>query len=316
MTIQKALTDLAERINAEHAACMASARDAVARAIEVGRLLAEAKDQVRHGEWAAWVAENCSFGIRQAQKYMRAHDNRVALEDQMRTPGSHLTSLNDAIALVSEPWEPTDLERCEATIEAGLSELEGMGFDRSDVVPLLAEALTAVESPDWGLDDAKTDQIRSRLADVRKTMSSPGWPPGETTEDKLRNTRETVDIASKLQNAAAAQKIRAERDLGDLVAKEPGAPKKFPINKKTACFVWGYEIPPYERDVEFHFQATYMPGHRDDGILIKFDGARKDPAEMMIGLTLDQAERLAGQIQGAVDAQRRVNKKLKEGPAS
>jgi hypothetical protein len=97
------LSDLAGRINAEHAACMAAAQDAVFRAIEVGRLLASAKGQVRYGEWAGWVAENCSFGIREAQRYMRVYANRGALEDQLRHGVSHLTGLRGAVAALASP---------------------------------------------------------------------------------------------------------------------------------------------------------------------------------------------------------------------
>jgi hypothetical protein len=97
------LSDLAGRINAEHAACMAAARDAVIRAIEVGRLLAEAKQQVRHGGWEPWVEANCAFGVRQAQSYMRAYHNRGLLEEQIRSGASHLTGLRGAMAMLAAP---------------------------------------------------------------------------------------------------------------------------------------------------------------------------------------------------------------------
>jgi hypothetical protein len=61
------LPELAGRINAKHEACLAAAQDAIALAIETGRLLEEAKRQVQHGEWAGWIESNCSFGIREAQ---------------------------------------------------------------------------------------------------------------------------------------------------------------------------------------------------------------------------------------------------------
>jgi hypothetical protein len=102
------LSDLAGQINAEHAACLASARDAVTRAIEVGRLLASAKGQVRHGEWAGWVEANCTFGLRQAQSYMRAHHNRAELEEQMRSGASHLTGLHSAVAALASPRHGDD----------------------------------------------------------------------------------------------------------------------------------------------------------------------------------------------------------------
>jgi hypothetical protein len=97
------LSDLATRINAEHAACIKAATDAIARSIEVGRLLEQAKEQVRHGEWSAWVEANCSFGIRMAQNYVRTYENRSTLEAEMRNGVSHLTSLRGAIRHLAEP---------------------------------------------------------------------------------------------------------------------------------------------------------------------------------------------------------------------
>ena len=101
--VRDKLASLAGRINAGHEECHAIARSAVAKAIEVGGWLAEARDQVDHGEWGAWVESNCVFTPRQAQKYMRAFENREAIEAEMRTPSSHLTSLNRALEVVAEP---------------------------------------------------------------------------------------------------------------------------------------------------------------------------------------------------------------------
>jgi len=101
------LPDLAERINAEHAECLAAARDAITGAIEVGRLLVEAKGQVKHGEWTPWIEKHCPFGDRQAQHYMRVYKGR----NQIRNGVSDLTSLRGAVAMLAEPKsEPTDLD--------------------------------------------------------------------------------------------------------------------------------------------------------------------------------------------------------------
>jgi hypothetical protein len=104
MMIQRTLPDLAGLINAEHEACLAAASDAITSAIEVGRLLCEAKAQVRHGEWAGWVEANCSFGVRQASSYMRAHANR----EQIGSGAADFGSLREAIAALAEPRPTLD----------------------------------------------------------------------------------------------------------------------------------------------------------------------------------------------------------------
>jgi hypothetical protein len=103
MTVPVALTDLVGQINAEHEACLAAAEDALVRALEVGRLLTEAKDRLRHGEWADWVEANCHFGVRQAQNYMRAHQNREGIAEQMRSSDSHFVGLHGVMAALAEP---------------------------------------------------------------------------------------------------------------------------------------------------------------------------------------------------------------------
>jgi hypothetical protein len=98
------LPDLAERINVEHAACLTAAQDAVGRAIEVGRLLVEAKGQVKHGEWTPWIEKHCPFGDREAQHYMKVYKGR----HQIRNGVSDLTSLRGAIAVLAEPKPESD----------------------------------------------------------------------------------------------------------------------------------------------------------------------------------------------------------------
>jgi hypothetical protein len=128
MNLPATLPDLAGRINAEHEACLASAQDAVSHAIEVGRLLVEAKDQVRHGEWSGWVEANCTFGIRQAQNYMRAHHNRGAIEGQMRSGDSHFVGLHGVVTALADsradPPATEDLDGREGLIPAAETDPE------------------------------------------------------------------------------------------------------------------------------------------------------------------------------------------------
>jgi hypothetical protein len=65
------LTDLAERIKAARQQAEESFRAGMTHAVEVGRLLIEAKDQLEHGEWLPWLKDHCDLTERLAQKYMR-----------------------------------------------------------------------------------------------------------------------------------------------------------------------------------------------------------------------------------------------------
>jgi hypothetical protein len=124
MTIQRTLPDLAGLINAEHDACIAAAGDAIAHALEVGHLLDEAKVQVQHGEWAGWVEANCTFGLRQAQNYMRVYRNRHRIESEMRNGVSHLDSFREAIAALADPRPTLDPPAESSWIPAGIPAAE------------------------------------------------------------------------------------------------------------------------------------------------------------------------------------------------
>lgn len=80
------LAELADRANAEHHAYEATQSAAVAHAIAAGEALHAAKARLKHGEWGAWVAENCEFSERTARRYMRiaAYRTRVADMDSVR----------------------------------------------------------------------------------------------------------------------------------------------------------------------------------------------------------------------------------------
>src|SRR3954451_15988576 len=97
------LGDLAKQINSQHKQCVAAASFAITSAIEVGKLLTEAKGRVKHGEWLAWVDSHCEFKARQAQNYMAAFEHRELIEERMRTSGAYLEGLHGALELIREP---------------------------------------------------------------------------------------------------------------------------------------------------------------------------------------------------------------------
>ncbi len=62
----------ADKINEAHRLAKASAETAVECAIECGRLLLARKDESKHGEFQAWIDENCKFSYSTAKLYMKA----------------------------------------------------------------------------------------------------------------------------------------------------------------------------------------------------------------------------------------------------
>ncbi len=67
------------RIRQLHLEARDLAEQAIERALEAGRLLAEVKAELKHGEFGSWVSANCGFTDRTARRYMRLYENRDAL---------------------------------------------------------------------------------------------------------------------------------------------------------------------------------------------------------------------------------------------
>ena len=85
-----------------------TAQDVVRSAIEIGRLLCEAKDRVSHGEWGAWLQENVSYSTTNANNMMRLYKEYRA-QDQLDIFGENGVdvfeglNLSQAIALLELP---------------------------------------------------------------------------------------------------------------------------------------------------------------------------------------------------------------------
>jgi hypothetical protein len=81
--IEKRLGKLAEEINQEHQAFRRAFKATFRSALRAGDLLNEAKAQAGHGNWTAWVKENCEFSDRTARVYMRLANNREKVEEML-----------------------------------------------------------------------------------------------------------------------------------------------------------------------------------------------------------------------------------------
>ncbi|WP_238122860.1 MULTISPECIES: DUF3102 domain-containing protein [unclassified Xanthobacter] len=62
---------LSDAINAAHQHVCEAGRSTLLFAKEAGEHLLKAKEQVRHGEFKAWIEKNCAVSYKQALKYMR-----------------------------------------------------------------------------------------------------------------------------------------------------------------------------------------------------------------------------------------------------
>jgi hypothetical protein len=93
------LAELASAIRSEHLQFEHSLRRGLQHALNAGRLLLQAKSMLPHGQWLGWLAENCPFSERTAQRYVRAVERLPELERK----ASSMTGLGivDAMRLLA-----------------------------------------------------------------------------------------------------------------------------------------------------------------------------------------------------------------------
>lgn len=92
--------DLATRANQLHEMALDAGKQTLEYAFECGRVLAEVKDSLGHGEWVPWVKENFRGSTRTAQRYLRLAANATTV--------SHLEAetLSEALAALATPKSP------------------------------------------------------------------------------------------------------------------------------------------------------------------------------------------------------------------
>lgn len=98
----EALDDLAGRINESYAKCVSALKVSTQHAIEVGKLLIEAKAKVPHGQWLPWIKENCDFSESLARKYMKVAEELPKLAGANQERVTDL-SFRQALELLQEP---------------------------------------------------------------------------------------------------------------------------------------------------------------------------------------------------------------------
>lgn len=98
-------TELADRINAEHRACLAAASDTLAHAMRAGDLLVEAKAGIGYGRWAGWLAKNFAGSARTAQVYMQLASHRAELGAKAQS--SAYLPIVGAVKLLAATRDPT-----------------------------------------------------------------------------------------------------------------------------------------------------------------------------------------------------------------
>lgn len=166
--------------------------------LQLGRVLAEAKPLVPHGEWENWVKTNTSMSKRAAEQYMQAYAE-FGLNPQIAELGTTKT-------LKLLPL--TEDEREKLLSENDVSSMSTRQLDeaiRKQKQEALKEARQEVQRE---LEKERT----ARIAAEQMAKAAESRPPEVTKElsDKLRSHKEQMERLTR-ENSILKQEIR-ERD--------------------------------------------------------------------------------------------------------
>ncbi len=169
--VDKKLDTLAEKINREHRRVESAVGSALEHAQRAGRLLIEAKERVKHGEWLPWLEENFEGSERVAQMYMRVHGHWPEIEAKTKSV-SDLT-LTGALQSIGPP-------KAEITRERAEGELRWAGAGEEP------ETTTAVEMPATEREPGVIEQIQAS-PEGREALAAAGRDLAEgQARDRVR----------------------------------------------------------------------------------------------------------------------------------
>ena len=212
-----------------------TAQDVVRSAIEIGRLLCEAKDRVSHGEWGAWLQENVSYSTTNANNMMRLYKEYRA-QDQLDIFGENGVdvfeglNLSQAIALLELPQsarrefvENNDAQDMSVReLKAAIKEIkkaeeraekaEERAYEAERNADVLQEQLE--ESKD-AIEDLKSRLVEAQAnpeiseADIERIKKEASAAAEEKAKKKIDSLKKSLEEEKK-KNASATDTAKAE----------------------------------------------------------------------------------------------------------
>lgn len=192
-------------------------RTAMLGAIDVGRLLCEAKEVVPHGEWGAWLEENVSYSQTTANDLMRIYreynDDQIKLFGRSNEELYGALSTSQALALLALPAPAREafvethdmgeisVRELRAEIDAMKAELERANAER--------EAAEGERDLAKKLHDAAEERERAAKASVTATVSD-AEKKQKAAEAKLAKAQKEAEKAKKDAEAARAKLAASE----------------------------------------------------------------------------------------------------------
>lgn len=165
-------------------------------AINAGKGLIEAKQQMKHGEWQDWLAENFGLSDRQARRLMVLAQN---YGDSKRTPVSVLGQ-RKALALLALP---------ESEREEFLSETHRVNGEEKTVIDMTSRELERAIK--------ERDEAR-KAAEQAKTDARAAQEARQSMEERLKAANTLMGRSKVEADQAASRVAELERQVAELKA--------------------------------------------------------------------------------------------------
>lgn len=221
------MENYADRINEAHGRAVSHAASALEDALEVGRLLTEAKAACKHGEWLPWLREKCVFAERTAQAYMRLYGQRLHIEERYLGANAQRVadfSVRGALKFLERPMRRhTAPENINAQIESLLRAHEAEVLPPKDSIEYgiaMARRIRewdAVFAQIYGIRPEDVDayeQAMFQAAEARGEIPHLSERPQTETHDRMSLAFEGVRIVLEESDASDVWDRLGNEDLG------------------------------------------------------------------------------------------------------
>ncbi len=188
--------------------------------IEVGGLLCEAKEQLSHGEWGDWLAQNVPYSVSNANNMMRVYKEWVEYQQLDMFNTENFDELfqgmlpSQVLALLPVPRH----ERAKFIEESGAREMS---------VREINEAVKARESA-----EKRAEEAEKRAADAEKREKD-ALSRGEDLSARLESAETQIKLMESMSATVPDEEIkRIEKEAAEKAKAE--AEKKIEAAKKKA----------------------------------------------------------------------------------
>jgi hypothetical protein len=202
--------ELVEQIKEAFSRLSNQLRRSLTDAMELGRLLTEARPHFQRGEWGDWLESTLSIGRKQAEKYMLLWSERETLE---RDIGLKLQESHRLLEHTSEP------PNADFTIEKApaITFSQRKSQDISQPVPSINEAVRIIEKRKAR---AREPEVRERTQRKAGTWTDPHGTTVTLRDDvanAMADTSAWDDLAARLRAIKADAKLLAGSSPGYLI---------------------------------------------------------------------------------------------------